>query len=221
MLSKLFDLWPKDICKCNNKDKDDCSKSGLHKLGFTRYLTIWTTQLLKKNEDLNNNLTPNILTTLSLVSILGLYLGTKKFYYLSGILYILGCYFDIADGIHARLNNKCTDFGDYYDHVTDTLQILLVAYYIFFYIDISTKTKLVLFCVIFSSLVVTLITLGCEEPSIEEEHGSHTLYLLRYMCPQPCKNKIQYLKWGGYFTLQLIISIILIYHIEIDKFINT
>jgi len=219
MFNKLFDVWSKDICKCHNKNDDDCSKLGVDKLGISKYLTLGTTKILKNNSFLNNILSPNILTTFSLLSILGIYLGTKKYYYLSGILYLLGCYFDVADGIHARFNNKCTDFGDYYDHVTDILQIVLVMYYIFFYIKISKRTRTILFIIICISLITTFITLGCEEDKSNSE-GSKTLYLLRYMCPKMCQDKIGYLKWLGYFTLQIVITLILIYYKQFDKLIN-
>ena len=47
--------------------------------------------------------TPNTLTTLSIVlTVLGLYLYTKKYIVLGSILVFIGYYFDCADGSYAR-----------------------------------------------------------------------------------------------------------------------
>ena len=77
--------------------------------------------------------TPNILTTLSLIfGLLTAYLITKEWFKVASLMYLISYYFDCADGKFARRYNMVTLFGDYYDHVSDTIKaiIILIALYI-------------------------------------------------------------------------------------------
>lgn len=64
--------------------------------------------------------TPNGLTTISIIFSI---LSVKSFYYHDFASFTFHTWvsylFDSADGVMARRFNMCTDFGDYYDHVSD------------------------------------------------------------------------------------------------------
>lgn len=71
--------------------------------------------------------TPNILTTMNLVC------GTASAYNIllhnyafASILYATAYYFDCADGKLARKYGNVTVFGDYYDHIVDTVRSVFV-----------------------------------------------------------------------------------------------
>ena len=66
------------------------------------------------------NFTPNQLTCLGLYSsIISLYFICKKNVKYSIIFLIIRAYFDFIDGQFARKYNQVTQFGDYFDHISD------------------------------------------------------------------------------------------------------
>ena len=75
----------------------------------------------------SNNITPNILTSISnIVCIIGVLLLLNKYYALAAFLYLVAYYFDCADGYVARKYNMVTKFGDYYDHISDITKDILI-----------------------------------------------------------------------------------------------
>lgn len=83
---------------------------------------------------------PNHLTTMSNLSVLASFYFIfidYSFVYFS-LLWILGLFFDICDGVVARETNQKTPQGSFYDHFTDQIKILLLLLCVGIYYHEST-----------------------------------------------------------------------------------
>jgi phosphatidylglycerophosphate synthase len=126
------------------------------------------------------DLTPNILTTISLIfcGISVLLLLNKK-YLLASFMYLISYYFDCMDGHFARKYNMVTKFGDYYDHVADLIKVLLILY-VLYLID-SKKFFIILPFLIFF-ILLSFVHLGCQELYYDTLE-SDILSILKNICP--------------------------------------
>jgi len=153
------------------------------------------------------NLIPNHLTTCSLF--FGLLSG-YLFYYdktiLSVISFIISYYFDTADGLYARKYKMETELGEIYDHIADTLRVLLILYIM--YIKSSTKFYMYL-PVIIIILFLSFVHLGCQEKHYNGQVKQHLISQTKMLCPNP--KHIKYTKFcsSGLFTLIFIIIMLL------------
>ena len=78
-------------------------------------------------------LTPNMITTLSLIfGLATAYVLYKKMYLVACLLWAISYFFDCLDGFIARKYKQYTKFGDYYDHVSDIVQASVVFYILWF-----------------------------------------------------------------------------------------
>src|SRR5437763_1737234 len=97
--------------------------------------------MIKLSEDTTDfykqfNLTPNHLTTFSLITgLLSAYLFLLDYNILGGIFIIISYYFDCIDGLYARKYKMVTNFGDIYDHSSDLIK------YTFLFIVMFNKSK--------------------------------------------------------------------------------
>ena len=143
----------------------------------------------------NMGLTPNHITTISLIcnilSAVLLYYDRK---YMSALMFMIGYYFDCADGFYARKYDMVTTFGDYYDHINDQLKILIILYVM--YIKSSCKFFNIL-PIIMSLTLLSIIHLGCQEKVYGKEE-SPTLDGLKHLCSVR-DNAIQSMKITKYF----------------------
>ena len=113
----------------------------------------------------NIKFNPNMLTTLGLIcSILFVYFLWKRNLFLSLLFLFLRQYFDYADGLMARKYNQTTKFGDFYDHLSDTLffSIPLIILLIF-----TTKKPILYLIIIIPAMLLAIMSLGCSEKSIQ------------------------------------------------------
>ena len=160
-------------------------------------------------------LTPNMHTTVSLlVSIIGVYEISGKNYKNGAILTFIGYMFDCWDGYVARRFDMGSQFGDFYDHLSDIFKtILLLA--IIFTLDIHRKTK-ILFIVVFGVfLMLSNIFLGCQEQYFG---GKSVLSPLKMLCSD--KSMIKYFRFTGTGTFFLVLSMF-IYNMDvIDKYVS-
>ena len=137
--------------------------------------------------------TPNILTTISLLfGIISPIFFYKKQYTLASVCFLLSYFFDCADGDYARTYDMVTEFGDYYDHVSDIVKfILLLIVIIFHKIDVKWK---IMFVVIFISLgILSCIHLGCQEKIYDPEANDILSKLI------PICNNEKNIVWTRYF----------------------
>ena len=80
------------------------------------------------------NITPNIITTIGVIcTILSIYKFCHNQKYQAAIFWYLQYFFDCLDGYIARKYNMETEFGDYYDHITDVLGYLSISYLFYCY----------------------------------------------------------------------------------------
>ena len=127
------------------------------------------------------NFTPNQLTCLGLYSsIISLYFIYKKNIKYSVIFLIIRAYFDFIDGQFARKYEQVTQFGDYFDHLSD------IFYFISMIIILSFKAKnknLILILLLFGALF--LAQMGCSEKLYREMIKNKTetsISRLRFLC---------------------------------------
>jgi phosphatidylglycerophosphate synthase len=130
------------------------------------------------------NLTPNMITTLSIpFIILGIYFFINN-NYLAIPCILIYVFLDYLDGYYARNHDMVTEFGDWYDHFRDVVSFILL--FIVIIHKIKRNKKYIVFNVIFliillSTLILSLIRFGCNERRISNTHNQ-TLNLIKNMC---------------------------------------
>ena len=149
--------------------------------------------------------TPNILTTISLIlSIVGLWLYTKK-YVLTGIaLFFIGYFFDCADGNFARTYNMQTKFGDYFDHISDFSKLILLIIILFNFFNIEFKIKIVILIIFITLLIPHFIFFGCSE---KISNSNDIMSNFSFLCDDT--DKIHFYKYFGSATMTLLSGIVL------------
>jgi len=150
--------------------------------------------------------TPNIITTVgNIVRALSLYFLFTDSKILFAIFYIIGYYFDCLDGHFARRYKMCTKFGDWYDHVSDIVFWLGIAYYLFVFSSLPSSPyfwRTVSILAVF--LVLTNVHFGCQQHYIDGKGDFLDL------CQTFCGNK-EWLYWSKYFGSGTFIVITIIF----------
>lgn len=155
--------------------------------------------------------TPNIITTysflLGLLSLKFLY-EQKRIHF--AYLFLLSYFFDCLDGYFARRYNMVTEFGDFYDHLTDIsipigICIILIHYYIKNE-KVLTLNQIGILIIILLLLYLSLVHIGCQQKQINSDQ-KETLDNFKVLCPN--KESILISKFVGSGTLVLYISIII------------
>jgi phosphatidylglycerophosphate synthase len=152
--------------------------------------------------------TPNMLTTISLVlSLIAVYLFYREYRILAALLFLVGYYFDCADGHLARSYKMISKFGDYYDHISDWFKIFVLV--IVLYIKYPKKTRFykVLVIIVGFSLLLC-IHMGCQEQLYSKKNESPTLEMTKYLCPD--SKLIRYTRYFGAGTFNIIIALIIL-----------
>lgn len=142
----------------------------------------------------NLGLTPNGLTTISLVlSLLSIYNLYYDNYFLAGLLFFIGYYFDCADGKMARKYKMYSKFGDLYDHYSD-LAKLFILFYIFYKKSPEKFKKILVISIILFTL--TMFFVNCQEKIYNKNKESSFLNFFNIKL-EKCEDKIKYLKYFG------------------------
>ena len=160
--------------------------------------------------------TPNMITTLSLIICLfSIYLFKQGSYLISGILFFVAYFFDCLDGHMARTYNMHSKFGDYYDHISDILKLILL-FYTMYKVNSETLIKTVPY---FIFLYTTLaIHMSCQElyhNNKKHDKKSESLNLLKHICPASNNNVdsvIQITKFFGCGTANLFTMFVIIFY---------
>lgn len=167
------------------------------------------------NEEINPyykklNFTPNMLTTFSLLfTIFSAYLFVIDYRFYAAFFYMVGYYFDCADGNYARKYKMVSKFGDLYDHVTDLIKIGI--FLVLLYTEYKDKTRFTNFFIIFVVLsFLATVHLGCQEALYGKSSESMFLRLTKLVCIDP--KHINVTRFFGTGTLQLFMAIILIFY---------
>jgi hypothetical protein len=147
----------------------------------------------------NNKITPNMITTLSLIlgilSSIFLYKDKCK---LAALFTLLAYFFDCVDGHLARKYNMVTIFGDYYDHFSDIFKFSLIL--VIFYIKNKKKFFKIIIPITIMFLLM-IIHFGCQE-IIYDVGNAPTLSLTEPFCP-----KESYITITKYFGCGTFISV--------------
>jgi len=137
--------------------------------------------------------------------------------------YFIGYYFDCADGNYARTYNMQTKYGDYYDHIADIFKTLVFVY-ILYNSNIKTNTKICVFIIIIFFSIIMGLFLSHQEYIYNKSDESDTLKILYIITfdilkfnKKNVKQRIKYLRYFGPGTIQLLITLILIFLQNINK----
>jgi hypothetical protein len=164
----------------------------------------------------NNGYTPNMITTLSIIStIIVVLLLLNANYIWAAIFYLIAYFFDCLDGHYARKYNMVTVFGDYYDHISDLLKIIAVLSTMYY---IDSKKFMTILPIIIIFFILSTIHFGCQELYYNSSE-SETLNFTKNLCPideennkNYIKNKMYITKFFGMGTFQFILILSIIYY---------
>ena len=146
------------------------------------------------------NITPNMITTMSLLfALTGIYKIYNQDYKIGAVLYFIAFFFDCMDGGYARTYNMTSKFGDKYDHFSDWLKALLLIICILL-LKIKNETKILLAIISIIFAILSSLHLGCQE---RIKKNSDVLQFLTKICPN--EKYINYLQYFGFGTAHLVI----------------
>lgn len=173
--------------------------------------------------------TPNLITTYSFVCGLGAVyaLHTGGAGPVFAVLHILAYFFDVVDGQLARTYCMVSRFGDLYDHTTDAVVFVALAYVVW----LRYRPSLAVAAVFAAFGSLTLMHLGCQQrwynrrrappppdgdhDTPDDDHEEETLDTLERTCPG-----VRWLPVTRYFgagTLQLVVIVGLVFWLEHQK----
>ena len=149
---------------------------------------------------LNNiNISPNMITTIGVFSsLLGAYFLYTKKIYLFIFFYLFAYFCDCLDGYIARKYKKETIFGDYYDHITDVIQMILIIFILVYKYNILKYKSITIVTLIL--IIIYAITQGCQE-KLMGNNTSEILGITKKMCPEKIKTNISLFKLFGSGTV--------------------
>ena len=162
------------------------------------------------------NFTPNILTSISLIfcGISALLLINHN-YLFAAFMYLISYYFDCMDGHFARKYKMVTKFGDYYDHIADTIKVILILYVLY---NIDSKKFFIIIPFIILFIFLIFVHLGCQELYYDTIE-SDILNYSKNLCPVYNKNDktsiVNILRITRYFgcgTFTIFIMLVIIYY---------
>lgn len=141
--------------------------------------------------------TPNMITTLSnIFSLAAIYCVYRRNFVVAAVLWIIGFFFDCADGYYARKYKMVSEFGDLYDHMSDVFTYILL-WAVLFIVDVR------LFALFFSVSVFLGILmsahLGCQE-LYHDKDDSPALDLSKRLCFAKTKKELEsQMRYTRYF----------------------
>jgi len=107
------------------------------------------------------NFTPNILTFLSLTTGLLSSYYLKKKNYVSILLLFISYFLDYSDGYFARKHNMVSEFGDFFDHISDVVKSFSLIYTMY-----TIDKKLIMN---YMPIIILLTVLSCYHLSLQEK----------------------------------------------------
>ncbi len=169
----------------------------------------------------NIGFNPNGITTLSLLFgiMTTMQIFNKNFKY-AGMLFLIAYFFDCMDGNMARTYDEVTVFGDYYDHFSDFIKIILVLWALYT-IDADKLKKLLPAIIIL--FVLSFVHLSFQELYFNNNSNSVgktscTLSILNNICIANKDNVTDYMKITKFFgcgTANLFLVLIIMFFNEL------
>ena len=158
-------------------------------------------------------LTPNMITTLSLIfGVTTSILLYKRMYLVASTCWIISYFFDCLDGHIARKYNQTSKFGDYYDHISDTIKTSAVLFALYS-IDPVKFYKMIIIIAIFGFFMC--VHLGCQEKEYAKDE-SDTLSFTQQLCPNTAY-ALQITKYFGCGTFNFVIVLGFLYYSMYEK----
>ena len=164
------------------------------------------------------NFSPNQITTIgNIFGIIGIYKLYQGKYIESALFYFIRYIFDCLDGYYARKYDKVTIFGDWYDHISDIL--ILIVYIILLYIkNKKIFSKIAIIFVLM--LYLMLLHFYYQEIYYKNEKESPTINAIQKVIPtfllpkdeSDLSCKLYKTKYFGNGTLVIIVMLILVYY---------
>ena len=158
----------------------------------------------------NLKLTPNLITTISLICGLGsVYNVYKNNYIIGAILWFLSYYFDCADGKMARKFKMTSKFGDVYDHTSDIIKHLLLFYVLYNKLNsVNSQLKLTAIIILFIIIILTCAQIGCQEKLNKTDSAMLSFTTKFIFCD--CKTQMKYTRYFSPATLTLYLILIML-----------
>mgnify|MGYP001355000186 CR=1 FL=1 len=162
----------------------------------------------------NLGMTPNMVTFLSLVvALFGAYLLYKNYYLAWAFCWMISYLLDVADGQMARRYNMVSEGGDYFDHISDNIKMIVLLIVLFFKMPFRSFLLFLLVGIIPMALMI-IISLGCQQKIYErenpEEKEKETLDKLEWFCPFPESTQKAITRWFGVAPAMMYIMIIVL-----------
>lgn len=162
----------------------------------------------------NQKITPNIITTIGFISsLLSSYFLYQYKIYIFIPLYLFAYFCDCLDGFMARKYNLETKFGDYYDHITDIFQTVIVLFIFIYRYSFLNFRKTVIFTLFL--MILFSITQGCQE-KLMGKNTSDIIGVTKKMCSKNFKRQIDFIRVFGSGTIIFYI-LFLAYYLWVKK----
>lgn len=158
------------------------------------------------------NMTPNMITTISLAfGLLACYLYYKSCYISAALAYIVSYFFDTMDGYFARIYDMGSVFGSYYDSISDNVVTLLL--FILFYNNpnISGLVKIAIILVLLIFAFGTAYHMSCQEKYVKKTNEKHVSEGLAFLDKIQCADSenMRYSRFFGSGVTTLVIALII------------
>ena len=155
-------------------------------------------------------LTPNLLTTISLIlGLLSVYFTYIDYYSIGAILWVVAYYYDCADGKMARKYKMTSKFGDKYDHICDIVKSILMGIVLYNKIKVKSYNTIIAIVVIMSIFLLgSLAHMGCTE-SITKEEASESLSVCKLLIVGDCYEQMKITKFFTTGSLSVVVAIII------------
>lgn len=160
-------------------------------------------------------MTPNMITTLSLVfGLLTCYLYYKSYYVSAGLSYIVSYFFDVMDGYFARIYDMGSVFGSYYDSISDNAVVLILLILFYKNPNLQFKYKIIIFMVLAVYGIGTVYHMSCQEKYVKETNEKHVSEGLSFLDNIKCVNfeNMKYTRIFGTGVTTFVMSIVIGLH---------
>lgn len=166
--------------------------------------------------------TPNMVTTLANVfNIACIYSIFQKQYVWAAIFYFIGYFFDCLDGYIARTYDMVTQYGDWYDHISDTLKFVGVCFALY---KMNRFQFLISLPLILISLLCTCVFFSFQEKLYNKSGQSASLEILSKLCfvktDDDVKSHMKYIRYMGCGTFNVIMMLIIGFYGVNDEYLH-
>jgi phosphatidylglycerophosphate synthase len=155
-------------------------------------------------------LTPNLITTISLIlGLLSVYFTHIDYYTLGAILWVVSYYYDCADGKMARKYKMTSKFGDKYDHIADMIKTVLLTVVLYNKLKTKSMNTIIIIVSILSVFILgSCAHMGCTE-EITKEEKSDSLSVCKLLIFGDCYKQMKITRYFTTGSLTIVIAAII------------